>query len=291
MKKNRRKPANKKAVKEDITPKSGIDSTSRSENNNKDQEIKKEDNKTPTDKKTEILTPLRTFFLGLLTAYITTYIFPYIFNKPNITIAPTPYPYVKGIISDTINVEPDSCNAYKARFVDEATGEPAEDELYDFIRGDAHDPGYVVVALGLYNHGKSHAIIDSFTVDVIGYKPIDNTEYMLYNAGEIDDPDQYVILYDSVDPLIVTSMAQPAKVSEDGTTEILDYNQFNLRLSPDEHGTYYMKISFLEYGTYDLNISVNYDYKGKTKTSNANDQIHILYDGLTDEQIIEKQHG
>lgn len=252
---------------------------------------KEEKDKKRIDIKSMIIGGFITFIFSLCLFLLTTYFFPMIFDQPKISITRQVFGVLKGTISDTLDVDSDICTVYNARIINADTEEFVDEKAYTFVRGDAYKPGYIDVALGLHNHGKSHAIIDCFTVEVIDYQPIDNTAYTLYKSGEISDPDKFVILYDSVDPLIKRSIAQPAKTSEDGTTNILDYRMFNLRLSPDEHGTYYMKIVFSRYGIYKLDISVYYDYKNTYEKSSSHDYIYVLYDGLTDEQIIEKQQS
>lgn len=233
-------------------------------------------------------TAILSFGLGLLTDIIIHYYYPTWFNKPQVMISPHVLAYDRGTISNTIDVDTDTCYVYKAHLIDKVTGELINNKDYDFIRGDANNPGYAVISLGLHNHGNALAVIDGFYVEIGEFRPLDDVDYTLYKSGEISNPDKDVVLYASVDPLIKKTLAQPAEVSDGGVTSILDYKMLNLRLSPDEHGAYYMKIMFPRYGIYTLNISVYYNYKERYERSSTNKQICILYDGLTDDQMIDR---
>lgn len=229
--------------------------------------------------------------LTLVVQFIITYRFPVWFNKPQVTVSPQVLANVKGTISDLINVEPNIYNVYKARIVEPNRKELVNDMVYDFIRGDAENPGYTVVALSLQNTGDALAVIDGFYVEVVDYQSMDEIEYSLYKAGEISDPDSDIKLYSSVDPLIKKSLAQPAEMSE-GVLRLLDYKMLNIQLSPNDNKTYYIKMMFPKYGIYTLDVSVYYDYKNKFMKSSientTGEYVRVLYDGLTYDQIIDK---
>lgn len=241
--------------------------------------------------KAAIISSCLTAVLGLVVQLIIIYCFPALFNKPQVTVSPQVLANVKGTISDLINVEPNIYNVYKARIVETNRKGLVNDMVYDFIRGDAANPGYTVVALTLQNNGDALAVIDGFYVEVEDYQSLDEIEYSLYKSGRISDPDNDIKLYSSVDPLIKKSLAQPTEMSE-GDLRLLDYKMLNIQLSPNDNKTYYIKMMFPKYGIYTLDVSVYYDYKKKFMKSSVENTtgkyIRILYDGLTYDQIIDK---
>lgn len=193
-------------------------------------------------------------FLTIITEYLVGYVFPGLFNKPNVTMSAQNISSVKpGILSKTIAISSQRSGIYNAKLIDGHS-----DKIFGYIRGDANVPGYADITLQLSNHGEAQALIDRFDINVVEYRSLDNQDYVLYKSGEIDSPDEFVILYSTIDPIIGHSIVLPAKVMEGGRIFVNNNKILNLRLSPGEHGTYYLRLSFSQYGIYTLEATVHY---------------------------------
>lgn len=225
-----------------------------------------------------ILVPLVPFFLGMIAEYVVQYQFPYLFNKPNVIFETTDissFDQMPILLESGIKTESDILSRYQA-VVDNKEVEANED--YSLICGDANNPGHGDVVMMLTNTGKTQAIIKGFEIEIMDYKPLDGISYSILESSRISRPDEYIVLYGSVDP-IITKTATWRTLKNEKEEEIkISKMPIDSSLSPEEHITYYLRISFIKYGVYKLNIRVNYRYKGHDAYKMASEPVYILYD-------------
>lgn len=216
------------------------------------------------------------FILGLMASIITQYVFPAWFNKPVISVHTDD---ISSVLTEStvINATNNTRSRYIAT-IKSKEGTLDESEVYSFICGDAITPGYGDIAIRLSNSGNSQAILKRFEIELIEYHLLEDIDYYLLNEGSsIEDPAKYTVLYGIVDPNINTTPTWHTVMNNDNTIDITEF-PINTSLSPDEHGTYYLRTSFLQYGLYKLNIKVYYSYREKNAYSNSTNSIYILYD-------------
>ena len=215
------------------------------------------------------------FILGLMASIITQYVFPGWFNKPVISVHTDDISSVPPK-STVINATNNARSRYNAT-IKSKDGTLDESEVYSFICGDAITPGYGDIVIRLSNSGNSQAILKRFEIELIDHHLLENIDYSLNEGSSIEDPTKYTVLYGIVDPNINITPTWHTVMKNDNTINSTEF-PINTSLSPDEHGTYYLRTSFLQYGLYKLNIKVYYSYRGKKVYSNSSNSIYILYD-------------
>ncbi len=236
------------------------------------------------------LVPALTFILGLFSHYILQYHFPKWFNKADITIMPTDISSVDQSILLKSGVEPmgDTLSRYKA-IINQDEGAKGIVNEYSLICGDASNPGCGDIVLRLFNRGTSQAIIKRFEIELLEYQPLGDVAYSIQESSSISKPDEYIVLYGSIDPLISNTCTWSAKKSEKGEELKVSLLPIATSLSPKENGAYYLRTSFLKYGMYKLNFKVYYSYAEKNAFSVTSEPVYILYDNS--ERLDSKIHG
>lgn len=216
--------------------------------------------------------PLLTFFIG--------YYAPALLKRPDLFVSHQNRSTVRsGIESRNVDTNSVVYGEYKAKLHGDS------EFKYSFVCASGKDPGYADIVFTLLNHGKAQAVIDGFAIFVKDFQPVNELDYSLYKKGILANPDQYVIFYSSIDPVIQRSESHPVKISEG---KIKVSKESNLRISPEEYRTYYMRLAFTNYGVYKLKARVYYHCKEKSWYADVKDYIYILYDNLDEKQIAQK---
>lgn len=211
---------------------------------------------------------------------VTSIVYPAVTNVPAVSFTAEDYSAVDpAVYNDSlVGLDLDTLSRYKAVVPDKSdkTSKNENTIRYSVICGDAENPGHGDFVLRLENHGKAQAGLRRIDINVLDYQPIGNEEISVEKDSKISKPDDYVVLYGSVDPLIRSSEAQRVIQSDSGQLE-LSGTPINTSLSPGEHGTYYLQASFLKYGYYEIEFRLAYEHNDKPCYRTSKEPVYILY--------------
>ena len=216
--------------------------------------------------------------IGIISFVAADIVYPAITNVPKVSFTAENYSAVDPAVynESIVDLDLDTLARYRA-IVPNKTDKSGNAVRYSVICGDAKNPGHGDFVLRLENHGKAQAGLKRFDIYVLDYQPIGSGEFTIEKDSKVSKPDDYVVLYGSVDPLIKSSEAR--RVLQTDTEQLeLSGTPINTSLSPGEHGTYYLQASFLKYGCYEIAFRVTYEHNGTVYFRTSKEPVYIFYD-------------